>query len=117
MMNIQDKIGREEAKLFLEKLAPVHEWIPVRVEIFMNTTSYKFFANKEKLIRDRNSAKVLFPLELNRLLEAKIITNSDRETYQAMLDSEHEGDFTVLEHVLNTLRNQRLRSKRKVKSE
>lgn len=111
-MNIQDKIGREQAKKFLKDFEQVHENIPVRVEIFMNTTTYKFLNNSQKNKRDKASAKVLFPMELKTLLATEIINKEEHDIYMGMLESEHDGDFAILEASINLLRNKRLKLKR-----
>lgn len=116
-MNIQDKIGREAAKDFLEEYASIHKWIPEKVDVFKKTITYRFFINEKNTERDKNSAKVLFPLEFKKLIKAGIITSIEIKQFELMLSSDNEGDFIILTHVLNALRNKRIKLKKKLKSE
>ena len=112
-MNIQEKIAREEAKLFLEEYSVIHKWEPLKVDIFKKTALYKFYVNDRKAPRDKESASLLFPKEMNRLVKAQLMTEAQVEEFNLMMASGNDGDFIIVSHAINLLRNKRLKLKKK----
>ena len=119
-MEIQDKIGRDQAKLFLKEFEAVHEWFRPRVEIFKNTEMYKFYINKKmyqfnenrnfvlcRKQRNWESGQIILPLEVTRLKEAKIINEEEADSLGLMIKS--KDDYLIAEMSINILRNQRLK--------
>lgn len=114
-MEIQDKIGREQAKIFLGNFAGVHEWDPKKVEIFKKTEMYRFLDNSNPKIwwqrrreRTQETGKTILPLEIKLLLSSNIITIEEGDNLIHMIFSS-EADFSVAELAIDKLRKKRKR--------
>jgi len=122
-MDLQDKIGKELARNFLDDLVKVHEWVPVKVDIFKNTSTYKFFANTPefrrnhkgkrlygmyKAERTRETALRIVPYEIDLLLHTGFINKDQHSNLFTMLNG-NELDYNMAIMSINQLRNKRIK--------
>ncbi len=65
--------------------------------------------------RTEDTAKVLLPFEMKKLLAWEIITEEEHQNLMDMIESEDPADTLMAEGIVNTLRTKRLRKQSRSK--
>lgn len=137
-MNLQDKIGRDQYEEMKQMFTIMFKGDQAKVDIMMNTKMAKFFKGHtthsytwtprtgktagiprlatytNKIKKDENTARILLPMELDKLLSMDIITQEEYIRIKAMVISPDEENLTVAEGIINQLRIRRLKKEKKM---
>ena len=119
-MELQNKIGRDIATALIRESRRLTNDNKTLVAILESTDLYEYYLNDpdyhfgngdttfSRLPRDRESAKLILPIEIYELWNTGTISKDERDNLTAMMEAS-DADFVVAEELINQFRNKRIR--------